>query len=302
MSIDSRISLHKLDVFALVVELGGVTNAADRLMVAPSVVTAHLRSLEERLGVKLFYREGRGLALTEGGRSVHAWVTDLQRRTRELARDIEGLSGGQHGTVVVGASMSLGTYVLPSVLLAFRRERPLVSIRLDMPEATHALEDTDSGHNDFSVVVLTEPITSRALTSEHIGDEDLVVLAPAQGLIDGDTVTVDELGRLPFVEAPANLGRRRFVDRSLEGWGIRDRHVAFEFGHPEAIKQAVVAGAGVAVLFRSAVQRELRDGSAREIAVDDLRLSGPVHVVWRKDKLLSPVHHDLIARVRAHFA
>ena len=65
MALDSRVTLHKLEVFSLVVELGGVSRAAEQLFVSQPVVTAHIRSLEQRVGARLFYREGRNLRLTE---------------------------------------------------------------------------------------------------------------------------------------------------------------------------------------------------------------------------------------------
>jgi DNA-binding transcriptional LysR family regulator len=109
MALDSRVTLHKLEVFSLVVELGGVSRAAEQLFVSQPVVSAHIRSLEQRVGARLFYREGRHLRLTEAGRAVHGWANDVLTHTRELSRHLDGLSDGTQGSVVVGASMSVGS-------------------------------------------------------------------------------------------------------------------------------------------------------------------------------------------------
>ena len=79
---DTRVTLTKLEVFSLVVELGGVSRAAEHLYVSQPVVSAHVRSLEERVGARLFYREGHHLVLTEAGRAVHGWATSAPARTR----------------------------------------------------------------------------------------------------------------------------------------------------------------------------------------------------------------------------
>jgi DNA-binding transcriptional LysR family regulator len=302
MAIDRRITLHKLEVFDLVVELGGVSRAADRLYVTQPVVTAHLRSLEERLGTTLFYREGGRMHLTEGGRAVHAWTQDLLRRTRELSRHLDGLSDGSQGSVAVGATMSVGSYSLPTLLSRFREERPLVDIALNILDAEHALADTEAGENDFAVVVVDTDPASRGLDTERIGEEELVVVAARDGDPVASRITVDELASLSFVEAPQKLIRRQFVDRQLQQIGIRDRNVAIELGHPEAMKRATAAGRGVAVLFRSAVRAELASGDLREIEVDGVHLTGPVYLVYRKDKLFSAVHRDLIEAIRRHYA
>jgi DNA-binding transcriptional LysR family regulator len=301
MAIDTRITLHKLEVLDLVVELGGVSRAADRLYVSQPVVSAHLRSLEERLGTTLFYREGGRLHLTEGGRAVHAWARDVLRRTRELSRHLEGLSDGSQGSVVVGATMSVGSYSLPPLLSRFRRERPLVDITLNILDAEHALADTEAGENDFAVIVVDGDPATHGLRAEQIGREELVVVAAPDGEPAASSITVEQLAGLSFVEAQQKLMRRQFVDRQLRRIGIRDRDIAIELGHPEAMKRATAAGLGVAVLFRSAVLPELAAGELREIEVEGVHLSGPVFLVHRKDKLFSAVHRDLMEAIRAHF-
>jgi DNA-binding transcriptional LysR family regulator len=302
MAIDSRITLRKLEVLDLVVELGGVSRAADRLYVTQPVVTAHLRSLEERLGTTLFYREGGRMHLTEGGRAVHAWARDLLRRTRELDRHLDGLSDGSQGSVAVGATMSMGSYSLPIILSRFRAERPLVEITLNILDAEHALADTEAGENDFAVVVVDGDPGGRGLDAERLGEEELIVVAAPDGDPSGNRITVGELATLSFVEAPQKLIRRQFVDRQLQQIGITDRDVAIELGHPEAMKRATAAGRGVAVMFRSAVRAELASGDLREIEVDGVHLTGPVYLVHRKDKLFSAVHRDLMDAIRHHYA
>jgi LysR family transcriptional regulator, low CO2-responsive transcriptional regulator len=302
VAIDRRITLHKLEVFELVVELGGVSRAADRLFVAQPVVSAHIRSLEARLGTELFYREGGRMHLTEGGRAVHAWASDLLRRTRELSRHLEGLSDGTQGSAVVGASMSIGSYTLPPLLSRFRRERPLVDIVLNIIDTEHAMADTDAGENDFAVVIAEADPVSQSLRAEMLGEDELVVVAAADGEPAESRITRAQLAELPFVEAPQKLLRQQFVDRRLQQIGVGDRKVAIQLGHPEAMKRATAAGLGVTVLFRSAVRAELASGQLREIEIEGVRLAGPIYLVYRKDKLFSAVHRALIDAIRAEFA
>jgi DNA-binding transcriptional LysR family regulator len=294
-----RITLHKLDVFEHVVELGGVTRAAEQLFVAQPVVTAHVRSLEERLGVRLFYREGRQMHLTEAGRAVHVWASDMLRRTRELERHLETLADGTRGTVVLGASMSVGGYLLPPALSAFVRERPLIDIRLNIHDSEHAVADTLAGDNDFAVI-MSEPDPTDALTTELIGAEVLTFVC-APGFDIPDHVTIDQLEGIPFVDAPRGLIRRTWVDREMHRVGLRDRTIAIELGHAEAMKQATRAGLGIAVLSKGSVADELMRGELREITVDGVNLDAPVYLVYRRDKLFTTAHTDLIEVIRELF-
>lgn len=301
LTIDRRISLHKLEVLCLVVELGGVGRAAEALFVAQPVVSAHIRSLEERLGTKLFYREGRRLHLTESGRVVHAWAEDVLARTRELDRHLAGLSEGSRGSIALGASMSLGSYRLPPVLTTFRGTHPAVELRLSISDTEHAIEDARAGASDLAIVVADADPDGPGLEAELLGSEELVLVAAPDSELAASEIGPEALAGLPFVEAPEGIMRRRLVDRCLKALGAGDREVVLELGHPEAMKRAVRAGLGVSMLFRSAVAEEVELGMLREVGIAGADVQIPVYLVHRKGKEFSPPHRELIEAVRESF-
>jgi DNA-binding transcriptional LysR family regulator len=298
MPLDSRITLHKLEVFEHVVELESVTRAADHLFVAQPVVTAHIRSLEERVGAKLFYREGRQLHLTEAGYAVHRWAIDVLTHTRELSRQLDGLTDGSRGSVLVAASMSIGSYVLPSILGRFRRERPQVEIRLDIIDSDLAIRATEAGECDFAIVFAEQEPPSRGLVGERIGEEPLVLVAAPDGEPQSDTVSVEDVGRLRFVDSQRGHIRQRLINEQLKKIGVDRRNVVMQLGHPEAMKRAARDGLGAALLFYSAVADDIANGSVRHIAIRDVNLAIPIYVIHRKGKLFSATQRDLLASIR----
>jgi DNA-binding transcriptional LysR family regulator len=298
VTIDTRITLRKLEVFSSVVALEGFGRAAEQLCVAQPVVTAHVRSLEERLGVQLFYRDGRQMRLTEAGQAVYAWSEDVLRRTRELERDLTSLSDGARGRVALGASMSIGSYRLPPVLSQFGAEHPEADIRLSVLDSEHAIEDTRHGTLDFSVVVAPADDEIPGMTIELLGQDELILVA-TPGMVDSSHgLDVERLAQLPFIDAPAGTVRREFVDRQLRTWGVRDRSVVLQLGHPEAMKRATMEGLGVSLMFRGAVREELAQGRLEELRVGGGELWVPVVLVHRTGRDFSPLHAALIAAIR----
>jgi DNA-binding transcriptional LysR family regulator len=299
MGLDRRITLHKLEVFELVVELGSVSRAADQLFVAQPVVTAHVRSLEERMGVKLFYREGRQLHLTEAGHEAHAWAVDVLTHTRELARKLDGLTDGTRGSVNVASSMSIGSYILPSILSRFRKERPHVEIQLDIVDSDDAIAATQTGSCDFAVVFSEQGAPTPGLASTRIGEEPLVLVAAPDAEPRADEIAVDEMGALDFVDSQQNHLRQRLINDHLRAIGVMRRKVVLQLGHPEAMKRAARDGLGATLLFRSAVEEDLVAGSLREIRIRDVALAIPIYLMHRKGKLFSATQSDLVDAVKA---
>jgi DNA-binding transcriptional LysR family regulator len=302
MTLDSRITLYKLEVFDLVVECGGVSRAADQLFISQPVVTAHIRSLEERIGARLFYRQGRQLVLTEAGRAAHAWARTVLTHTRELSRQLGGLSDGRRGSIVVGASMSVGSYLLPAMLVRFRRERPLAEIVCNVSDSEREMLATEAGENDFAIVILEQAPQHEGLEAEKLTEEPLVVVAAPGAEPRESSITVERLATVPSVESPGGLIRRKLVDAQLAKLGIAQRNVVMELGHPEAMKRAAMGGLGVTLQFRSVVADDIAAGRLREIEVVDATLSVPVFLVYRKGKLMSAIQRDLIEAIRAELS
>ena len=298
---DLRISLKKLEVLSLVVQLGGVGRAAEHLFVSQPVVTAHIRSLEERLGTKLFYREGHSISLTESGAVVYDWAEGILTKSRELGRALDGMTDGTHGSVSIGASMSVGCYMLPPVLSAFKKNNPGVTVRLTVSDGDAAVSGSIAGEFDFAVVVHDDRTSFSGMEVEEMGEDEIVLVGSPELSGCPARISVDALANLKFVDAPRGIVRRALVDRRLADLGVAERDVALELGHPEALKWAAREGVGFAFLFRHAVAAELDNGSLTEIQVSGADLVFPVFAVYRKGKAISPVHRLLLTSIKDGF-
>ena len=296
--LDGRVPLHKLEVLVLVVELGTVTRAAEQLFVAQPVVTAHLRSLEERFGVTLFVRQGRLLQLTEEGQRVHAWAAETLARGRAMIRELEGLSGGQSGAAVVGASMSVGSYILPPILIEFRRARPQAQLTLAVGDPETALHGVEQGEFDFCIVIRDRPPDGSVLEGELLGTEDIVLVTAPGGSPAADRIDIAEIAELEMIASPRGSLRRSLVDTALMQLDAPTYKPVIELGHPEAMKRAVMEGLGAGFSTRASVSNELQRGVLREVGLFGGQPTVPIYAVKRCDKHLSELQAQLLDEIR----
>lgn len=293
MTIEYRISLQKLDVFCRVVELGSVRRASEELFVSQPVVSAHLRSLGERIGAKLFVKDGRNLALTEAGEETLRWARQVLQGRRELADRLSDLSAGRSGAVSVGASQTVGNAILTPLVVEFQRAHPQANLRLEMSAVEAALEGVADGRHDFAVVATDAALDASAFESELIAEPPLVVLASATNTTVPDVITAQDLMALPHVCPVSGQAIRRSQDHLLASIGVHTRRVVLELGTGEAIKKAVAADIGVCLLWRQAAVEELRAGSLRAITIEGVHLHDKLYLVQSAGRTFSALQQSL---------
>lgn len=298
---DNRITLHKLEVFCSVVDLGGVSRAADHLWVAQSVVSGHLRSLQERLGVQVLYREGQRMRLTKAGEEVYRWASETLSGTRELMRSLDDLDGTAGGTLSLATSLTVGSYLMPPILAQFRRECPGAVITMSVSDPEPAFAAVVSGECDVGIVIDAANHEHPHLRCEEIGREEITLVAAADSLPEIDALSLADLSEMAVVGAPAGNLARAAVDHLLMELDLPPQNVVMELGHPEAMKRVIRSGVAVSLLFRGCVEDELAAGVLREIPLVDAELSLPVVCITRVDRKPSSLQTLLVEQARAHW-
>lgn len=296
---DNRITLHKLEVLCLVVELGGVSRAADHLWVAQSVVSGHLRSLQDRLGVQVLYREGQHLKLTKAGEQVHQWAMETLARTRDLMRTLDEASSG---SLTVAASLTVGNYLLPPILAQVRRDWPHAAIAMSVTDSDRTFDMVEKGECDLGIVVAEPNHVHPHVRSEVIGREEILLVAAPDSLAGVEALSLDQLSGLALVAPFAGTVAREAIDRQLVERGVPPQNAVMELGHPEAMKRVIRSGIDACLLFRSCVEDDLRQGILREIPLTDAALSLPVISIEHVDRPRLPLQIQLIEQVSGYLA
>lgn len=295
----SQATLHKLEIFCMVCDLQSVTRVAEHIGVAQPVITAHLRFLETKLGSKLFERSGRRIVPTRAGTRVYRWASEVITRTRELERELAISDSGESGSAMVAGSMTVASYVLPSLFADFRRKWPNGGVTVQISNPQLVTTSVRDGSCDFGVCILDPRHDVDGLEVERLWTEQLILIAAADSTIVGESATPEQISALPFISSPRNQVRREIEEDALRMHGILGRTVVLEFGHPEAMKQAVRCHAGLAFVMETSVRDELRRGLIRHIATPSLDLPVPVFLVHRRGKTFSNFQENLLDFVRS---
>lgn len=293
----SQLSIHKLEVFLKVAELKSVSNAAEHLHIAQPVVSAHIKSLSEKLGVKLIERDGRRIVLTDDGQQVFQWAQDIIIRTQELERVLADTHQGLAGKAIVGASMTLGSYVLPGILSSIQPSYPHGDISVDVMAPSLVTEAVRQGECDFAFSMLGPQHEIFGLEVERVRDEHLVLVASDISNVHDGEVSLEEISSLPFIAPPQGTPRREIEEHLLIQYGVIRKRIVMEFGSAEAIKHAVRAGTSVAFLFESAIADELASGVLQQIRTPGMELHIPMYLIRRKNKKLTKFQNNILDEI-----
>jgi len=266
---------NHLALFHAVAEAGSITAGAERLRISQPAVSKQISELESVLGVQLFDRLPRGVRLTDAGLALADYARRMTLLEDDAERAIAELCGLKRGRLAIGASTTIGAYLLPQALVRFHQVYPKIELHLKIAN-TQVIQ---SALMDGTLEVgFTEGrIVSDALETTVFQQDELVAIAPVgYALLSKKRVTARELCKEPFIMREQGSGTRQVVEAALGAKGISVTPV-MSIGSTEAIKRAVIAGVGVAIVSRLTVSMELKSRLLGIVALNDLRINRPLH-------------------------
>jgi DNA-binding transcriptional LysR family regulator len=279
-------NLNHLAIFHAVAQTGSMTRGAERLDISQPAVSKQVQDLENKLGVHLFDRIGRRVRLSQAGEIL----ADYARRLFALAHEAEQVMADVRalgrGKLVIGASKTIGTYLLPSIVAEFWRRYPRVELLVE-------IENTEQVHRrlvalEFDVGLTEGFVEEEELDAEVFHRDELVVIAsPNHKLTGNSRVPLSALQEEPFILREPGSGTRMVEERALARLKLPVR-VALALGSTEAIKRVVAEGVGLAIVSRLAVHTECPAGTLAVLPVAGLRIERPLHLVRRKGRRDGP--------------
>jgi LysR family transcriptional regulator, low CO2-responsive transcriptional regulator len=278
-------TIRQLEVFLAIAHAQSFSRAAERIHLSQPTLSQHMGELEEELGVRLFVRHSRSVSLTEPGRVLEDYATRVVATLAAGKQAIAELGGLKRGSLVVGASTTPGTYVLPARIAKFREQYPGITIALQIGNSRSVEERVRDGEVDVAVIGGHVLGPSERCVAAGILDE-LQLIVPPDHPVKNGALSPERLAREQLLIREEGSATRQATERALRQAGVTLRP-AMELDHTETIKRAVMAGLGVAFVSRYAVEDEIKSGRLRTLPVQRMKIQRHFHVIHDERRPLS---------------
>ncbi len=287
------LNLNHLRLFAATVDAGGVSAAAERVRISQPAVSKQIRELESAVGAELLERLPRGVRPTAAGELLAGYARRLFALADEAESALAELRDLRRGRLRLGASMTIGVYLLPEMLARFQSLYSGITISA-VVENTDTIQSALIAHQ-LDLGLVEGPGQFEAELDSRIFHWDELIIVGAAGATPRGKTTLRQLARQPWIMRESGSGTRALVDQILARARLQVTP-AWTFNSPEAIKQAVIAGLGVAIVARMAVESEIAAGRLCEIKVTDkFTRRRPLRLQWLRARPHSAALHAFMA-------
>lgn len=279
------VSLTNLRTFLAVARFQGISRALGELHLTQPAVSRQILALEDSLGMHLFVRKGRFLALTEAGQILQQYAMRVFQLLTEAREEIDGLKGLVRGHLRINAASTIGIYMIPDVLGEFKARYPGIEISLTISNKEEVLRNVSAGMADLGFVGPPVPFPELA-TDTYLEDDLVLIVSPLHPLATRDAVSARMLTEEIFILREKGSGTREIMEEELRGAGVSLTH-AMELGSTEAIKKVVAANLGVSIVSSMAVTLEVMIGHLCAVRVSDLNLRRRIYMLYLRNSPLS---------------
>ena len=274
--------LYYLRTFRAVALARSFTEGGRALHLSQPAVSAQMRALERRYGAKLFEVRHRRAHLTAEGEALLPYAERVFSLLREADEAVAATTGLERGRLVVAASTTIGNYLLPPLLRRFGARYP--GIRVEVAIGNTAEVAAQVAAEQVPLGLVEAPAGRDDVAAQPFGEDELVLIAaPSEPAARRGRVEVDELRRLPLLLREPGSRTRILIERAVEGMAL-ELGRATVLGSTEAIKEAVLAGLGLAWVPRETVAREIAASDLRVVAVPDLTIRRTLWLLTPPDR------------------
>jgi LysR family transcriptional regulator, transcriptional activator of the cysJI operon len=263
----------RLKVFRVVASHLSFSRAAEELLLTQPAVTQQIKTLEDEYGVSLFDRSGGRIKLTPNGEALLPFANRIKEISDEALAAVLAASGNLGGKLSLGASQTIGQYLLPNLVAGFLRDYPRVEITATSGNTDHIIESLVE--HQIHLALVEGPTLRKDVHLEPFMEDQMVLVVPASHEWADREIEIDALKTAPLLMREFGSGSRRVLEAALSRAGLKkkDLTVRMELDSTEGLLSAVEAGLGVTFVSRWTVRNQLTLTTLKLARVRGLKLS-----------------------------
>lgn len=292
---------HKLKVFCTVAETKSFSKTSEIIHLTQPAVSLQIQALEEIYETKLFDRSSSFINLTPAGEIFYRYAKDILNLYAEAEKEIGKITGLIKGSITIGASTTIGNYVLPAVIADFKKNHPKIKINVFIGNTKRVVDLLNSGGIDIGLVE-GETSKHKMKTDPIIEDELAFIVPPLHTWAKKKVVSILEVTKEPFILREEGSGTRQMIEKYLSSHGINtgDMRIALVLGSTESIKEAVESGMGISIVSRWAARKEVKYGSLKLITPKEEKILRNFSLIMQKNAVLSHAVDEFLAYLKSY--
>lgn len=288
---DLPFTLDQLRILKAIASEGSFKKAAESLYISQPAVSLQVQNLERQLSVPIFDRENRKAAFTEEGKVLLRYGNRILSLCDESCRAIEDLRSLNGGTLVIGASQTTGTYLMPRLIGLFRQKYPQIAVQLQVHSTRRISWSVANGQVNLAIIGGKVPpeLDNVLQITPYAEDELALILPKLHPFSKLDYIQKEDLYRLRFIALDTQSTIRKVIDQVLNQNGIDSTRfkIEMELNSVEAIKNAVQSGLGAAFVSISAIAKELELGILHWVKIEDITIRRTLSIVVNPNRYRS---------------
>jgi len=276
-------TLQQLRILKAIASEKSFTQAAKILFVSQPSVSKQIKTLEDRLNISLINRENTTISLTEAGKLFLRYSERILSLCEESCRALNDLQVGNRGQLIVGASQTIGTYLMPRILALFAQNHPQMNIQVHVDSTRIIAKNVIKGEIDIAVVGgnIPKDLQNNLKVESFVNDELILIIPKSHPFALKKNIKKNDLYHLNFITLDSNSTIRKLIDDILNQNHIRTKqlNIIMQLNSIEAIKTAVSLGLGAAFISSSAIEKEIELKTIEIITIKNIKITRTVSII-----------------------
>lgn len=273
-----------LKVFITVADTKNFSKAAKALNLTQPAISFQIQTLEQYYQTMLFDRVNRHVKLTESGELLLEYALSMNDLQAELERKMQQLTGQVQGDLTIGASRTIGEYIMPHIVSEFKKKYPDVDVALEIYNTKHVEENIMNKSIDVGLVE-SEIANQKLLYQDFLDDELVLIVASEHPWANEESVSLMDLKGEPFIIREAGSGSRLVFEQALldADFDIENLNIIMEVSNITAIKTIVSSGLGVSVLSKWAAEDLVKKGDVNILRIKEFAIPRQFSIILNND-------------------